>query len=324
MRAARAWTGPRWAGPVGRRLVSAAAAVLLSVLVCFALSQWAPGDALSQLELDPSIPPAALAAMRFRLLPSRSLSLRFADWSVAALHGDLGYSLQFHVPVSQLLRQRTPATLVLVAAGLGAAWALAFALSLLSAWLAESSRRRFEAALRGLATIANSALAALPLGLLAVLALLWAPPTLLGGEGWPWVAVVVLALGFLPSIYFQAVHALAAVLEAPYMMQARAAGIRPVRLVLRHALPNTSDVLIPVASVSITQALVEVVIVESLLGWPGLGQLALQAASGRDVPLLAALVLWTSLIVVGVNLASDLLQMAFNPRLRAAPETALA
>lgn len=301
-----------------RRLLGAALTIAFSVLLCFGLGQMTPGDAFSALELDPGVPAAALASLRARYLPQRTLPERFAAWTEAAAHGDLGYSLEYHRPVTILLRERAPASLELIVLGLGLAWVAGLLLALIPAWLGEGARRGWQ---RGLEIVFHggaSLLAALPLGVLAVAALVAAPVRWLPGYGpsSPWLPAGVLALAFLPTVYFQAAHALNGVLERPFMQQGRAAGLGASRLLLLHALPNTTDVLVPVASLTLSQALVELVVLEPLLGWPGLGQLSIQAAQTKDMPVLAALVLLSSLVVILSNWGSEGLQLWLNPQLR--------
>ncbi len=298
--------------------MSAAASVAAALVVCFALGQLAPGDAFTALQLDPAVSPAALAHLRAEYAPQTPVVRRFASWLAAAAHGDFGISLASHRPVLSLLRQRAPASAELLALGLGLAWVAGLALALLPAWLGECARWRLQRALAASFGAAAALLTALPLGVLAVGALLAAPVAWLpgAGAGSPWLPAAVLALAFLPMVYFQTHQALAAVAQRGFMLQGRAAGLAPWRRLLLHALPNTSDTLAPVASLSVSQALAELVILEPLLGWPGLGQLSLQAAQSRDMPVLAALVLLTSLVVVVCNLASDAVQWLLNPQLR--------
>jgi peptide/nickel transport system permease protein len=72
-----------------------------------------------------------------------------------------------------------------------------------------------------------------------------------------------------------------------------------------------------VASLTITQALVELVILEPLLGWPGIGQLSIQAAQSKDLPVLSALVLLSGLLAITANMLSDVVQARLHPQLRA-------
>ncbi|HUX67084.1 MAG TPA: ABC transporter permease [Terriglobales bacterium] len=302
------------------RLAAAATALLACLLLSFALGQWAPGDAFTALELDPAVPPATLAHLRAVYLPQRPLLARFAAWLAAAVRGDWGYSLQFHRPVVSLLRERAPASLELILLGLGLAWCAGLLLALIPAWMGELARWRLRRGLELAFHGAASLLTALPLGVLAVGALVLAPASWLPGLGAssPWLPATVLALAFLPTVYFQAAHALAHVAARGFMTQGRAAGLSPLRLLCLHALPNTADVLVPVASLTLSQALVELVVLEPLLGWPGLGQLSIQAAQSRDMPVLAALVLISAVVVIVGNAVSEAVQLALNPRLRAA------
>ncbi|MFI5268208.1 MAG: ABC transporter permease subunit, partial [Chloroflexota bacterium] len=288
------------------------------------LAQFAPGDAYSRLELDPAISPAALAHLRAEYLPSGSLLERFGGWAAAAGHGNLGYSLESHRPVLSLLRERAAPSAELILLGLASAWSVGLLLAFVPAWLGERARPGWERSLDWLLHAAAALLTALPLGVLAIAALTLAPVRWLPSpqHASPILPAVVLALAFLPTVYFQASHALAQVRAQVFMLQGRACGWAPWRLLLLHALPNTADVLVPVASLTVSQALVELVVLETLLGWPGLGQLSIEAAQNRDLPVLAGLVLLTSLVVIACNLGSELVQVGLNPRLRSFSEPA--
>ncbi|HET9785326.1 MAG TPA: ABC transporter permease [Terriglobales bacterium] len=304
---------------LGRRLLAALITVLAALLLCFALGQLTPGDAFTALELDPAITPAELAHLRAEYLPHQTLPRRLGAWLAAAVHGDLGVSLDSHRPVLSLLRRRIPASAELLGLGWASAWLLGLTLALLPAWLGEAGHRRACRWLAACLHAAASLLTSLPLGVLAIAALVWAPVSWLPqpGAAAPWLPALVLGLAFLPTVYFQASQALADVAQRGFLQQSRALGFTPARLWLRHALPNTSDVLVPVASLTISQALIELVVLEPLLGWPGIGQLSLQAAQTKDMPVLAALVLLSSLVVIAANLASELAQLWLNPQLRA-------
>lgn len=308
------------------RLAALLATIIASLLICFGLSALTPGDAFSQLELDPAISPATIAALRARYDSGGSIAARFEAWSTGLARGDLGYSLAFHRPVAQLLRDRAPATLRLLLLAFALAWAMALAWALGEACLARS---RLGTALHACGGFLASAWSSLPVGFVAIVALLVAPLAWLagaagaGGSGadWPWLAAAVLACEFIPALYLQAAHALQSVLAQPFVTAARARGQSFRRVLLSHVLPNSLDTLIPLASLTVTQLLVDTVIVETLLGWPGLGQLAVEAAARRDLPLLSAIVLLTSLLVIATSVVSDLLQAWANPRLREATET---
>lgn len=317
-----------------RTVASAAGMAVLSLLagmlVAFVISSLTPGDSFSDLELDPSVSAKTIALLRARYVPNQPLAGRFARWLVAATHGDLGYSISFHRSVTQLLAERLPATLQLIALAFALAWAAGLVTGLALAALGEG---RVAAGLRAFASLAACTIASMPTAVVAIAALLLAPPAWLntltapgaGGSlsarhitSLPWLPACVLAVGLVPAIYFQCLHALAAVLPRPFILAARARGNSKARVLARYALPNCFDLLVPLASVAVTQLLLECIIVETLLDWPGIGQLSIVSATQRDLPLLSALVLLTAVVVIAANLTSDFMQWRSNPRLREA------
>lgn len=307
---------------VAGRVATLLATIIASLLVCFALSAMTPGDAFTQLELDPAIPPATLAALRARYAAQSGVTARLRAWATGLERGKLGYSLAFHRPVASLLRERAPATLRLLGLAFVLAWLLALFWALSEALLAHS---RLGALLHGASGALAAAWSSLPVGFVAVVALIVAPVAWLAGLAdfgggravtWPWLAAAVLACEFIPALYLQTAQALQTALGQPFVVAARARGLSRARVLWKHVVPNTFDTLIPLGSLTVTQLLVDTVIVETLLGWPGLGQLAVSAAAQRDLPLLSAIVLLTSLLVIATGIVSDLLQLWTNPRLR--------
>ncbi len=302
------------------RILPRLTTLAIALLLGFVLAAHAPGDAFSDLELDPAISPHTLASLRARYAPDQPVGQRLTAWLGAASHGDMGYSFTFHRPVTTLLRERTPSTARLVIL----AWLLAWSLGVGLAGWAVLSRSTAGAVLRSSLVLATSALASLPLAMLAIAALLWAPvqwlPSLLMAPDntptWPWLPAAVLALAFLPLTYLQCANALALAWEKDFVLTALSQGHRPRYVLWRHAFPNTWDTLLPLAALTFAQLLADAVIVETLLNWPGIGQLAVTAVTEHDVPLVAGLVLLTSVVVVATNMLADFLQFLSNPRLR--------
>lgn len=305
-----------------RRGLSSLLSLSGAVLLCFFFAQRTPGDAFTSLELDPSVPAQTLALLRSRYAPQQSLPEKFTHWGVALLHGNLGVSIEYHRPVLELLKERTPATLELLGLSFLLAWLLGLFLAVLPA--CDDRLQPLRTLLDAVAAVAS----AVPTAIVAVAAIALAPARWLpggfilepgsGSLPSPWLASAVLAIGLLPAVYLQVSQAIVTVSSRPFALAARAAGAGPIRLLFRHLLPNTLDSLLPFTAVSLAQILIETVIVETLLSWPGIGQLSLDAASQRDLPVVAALVLLTSCVVVLGNLFSDVLQFATNPRLRTA------
>jgi len=108
------------------------------------------------------------------------------------------------------------------------------------------------------------------------------------------------------------------VLREDHVQFARAQGIGEVAVLLRHALPNALIPFVTLVGTNLAELIGGTVIVESIFGWPGLGQITLQAALREDIPLLVAITLAASVLVVLGNLLADVLYRMMDPRVREA------
>ena len=108
------------------------------------------------------------------------------------------------------------------------------------------------------------------------------------------------------------------VLREDHVQFARAQGIGEVAVLLRHALPNALIPFVTLVGTHLSELIGGTVIVESIFGWPGLGQITLQAALREDIPLLVAITLAASVLVVLGNLLADVLYRVMDPRVREA------
>src|SRR2546429_1981206 len=106
------------------------------------------------------------------------------------------------------------------------------------------------------------------------------------------------------------------VLDADYVRTARAKGATERAVVWRHALRNALIPVVTFAGVSFAILVTTAVVVETVFAWPGMGRLAYEAISGRDFPVIQAVVLVTGAVVAAVNLAVDLLYVWIDPRIR--------
>jgi len=129
--------------------------------------------------------------------------------------------------------------------------------------------------------------------------------------------VVVLVLGIAPVLVRHVRAAIADVMESAFALDARALGIPRGRLLLRHLLPAAMNPLISLAGLSLGTLLSGSLLVEVVMGWPGLGPLFLDAIMARDFAIVLAVVMCSTLFLVLGNLAADLLLYRFDPRIRA-------
>ena len=108
------------------------------------------------------------------------------------------------------------------------------------------------------------------------------------------------------------------VLREDHVQFARAQGIGEVAVLLRHALPNALIPFVTLIGTHLSELIGGTILVEAIFGWPGLGQLTLQAALGEDIPLLVGVTLFACVLVVLGNLLADVLYRVMDPRVREA------
>lgn len=300
-------------------LITLGLAAALSYLVLLVL----PGDpAQVMLGLDPS--PEALAAWRRQLGLDRPPLSRFAAWLARAVQGDLGTSLIYRVPVRELIGAGLAVTLPLVAGSMLLACLIAVPLG---TWAAVRRDGLAGWVVSG-ATALGQAIPSFALGLLLMsgfaVRLGWFP----AGGFPPWsqgllpagraliLPMVALAAGRAASLARMIRAGLVEVLRAEYVRTARGKGLPALRVLTRHALRNSLIPVLTLAGTEFTQLLAGSVVVENLFALPGLGSLAFQAISARDLPLLQGIVLVMAAAVLLTSLLLDILYAVVDPRVR--------
>jgi peptide/nickel transport system permease protein len=242
------------------------------------LVRFAPGYLSDEREMDPHYAQAARVELAREASRSHSLLHMLSTEAGGWLHGDLGRSRQFDVPVQELILPRLTVTGVLLLRSLLLGWAIAISASMVS-----SAGRNPSVLWQFPATL----LLAVPTAAMATLCLL-------AGKGGP---VLVMAL-LIAARDFKFLHRMLrkAWLE-PHVLQARAQGIGTSRLLVAHVLPSLTGQLIALASLSVVTALSALVPIEVIFNVPGLGQLAWNAALNRDLPVLLAITLIMAIAV---------------------------
>ena len=255
---------------------------------------------------------------------NRSLPVQYVDWLARALRGDLGRSIQYDLPVGQLIASRLPVTLPL--ALMAAAFMVAAAVPL-GLYAATRHRRFGDYATMVLSQIGIS-IPQFWAGLLLILTfsvtLGWVRSG--GFEGWSNGAGAALRSLLLPAIalgVFQAAvlvratrSAVLDVLREDYVRTARAKGVSELRVVGRHTLRNALIPIITVAGVQLGQLLAGAIVLESVFALPGLGRLALGAITARDLPVVQGVALFIASTIVVINFAVDLAYTVLDPRIR--------
>ena len=205
------------------------------------------------------------------------------------LHGDLGQSRQYELPVGELIRPRLLITLSILLRGIPSGWLLAFC-----AALPLSTLRRGGTLLGTPFTI----LLAIPTGAMATLCLL-------ASKGGPVLVLALLLAARDFKFLFRTFHA---AWQAPYVLQARAHGLRLDQLIGHHILPSVTSQMLALATLSIVTALSAIVPIEVIFAVPGIGQLAWNAAMNRDLPVLLAITLLMATAMVCAGTLSQRMQ----------------
>ncbi len=305
-----------------RLLVGLLMLVVISLLISLGVEAL-PGD-LAQEVLGRSATPATVRAFRHELGLDVPFYLRYAHWMFGILHGDLGASLATKQRVAALVGARLGNTAVLAAAAACISVPLALVLGVFTALHAGSWFDRAVSAVT-LTTISfpEFFVAYILIAVLAVDLDIF-PPISTVEPGAPfWDRVYALALPALTLTLVVVAYmmrmtraAILGVMASPYIEMARLKGIRPMRVVVHHALPNALSPIINVVAINLAYLVVGVVVVEVVFVYPGLGQLLVDSVAKRDLPVVQASCLIFAATYVLLNLLADMFSTLANPRLR--------
>ncbi len=285
------------------------------VSLVFFLSAVIPGDPVDVM-LGEHASSADREALRHSLGLDRPLAARWAGYLQALARGDMGRSLVHKRPVRALIAERLPATLEMAVAAFGVVLLIAFPLGLLAA----QYPGRLPDRLAALFALAGQSIPNFWLGPMLVLLfsiqLGWLPVS--GNRAPGSLVLPALTLGTsMAAISMRMLRAsLLEVAGEAYLRTARAKGLGPARVLLRHALPNALLPVITLLGLQLGGLLSGAVITEVVFAWPGIGSLLIDAISQRDYPVIQGVVLVIALIYIVINLATDLLAQWLDPRTR--------
>ena len=302
------------------------------IVLCFFLLQLVPGNAADVLAAqNGSATEQSMAALQHRLGLDQPMLAQLATYLVRLAHLDLGYSAQFAMPVSQLILERLPNTLLLMLSALGTA----LVVGILAGWVMAIFAGRWPDRLLQVVVLLFYSTPGFWIGLMAIVLfsvkLGWLPSngSMTVGKQLSGLHLLADRASYLvlPSLalssFFVAVYARltrATMLEMQgqdFMRTAAAKGLHPIRVQLRHALRNALIPVTTVAGIHLGNLLGGAVVVETVFGWPGLGRLALDAVVARDFNVLLGVLLMSSFVVMVANAGMDLLQAWLDPRVQA-------
>lgn len=313
---------------IARRFVHSLFLLAGVSILCFLFADLVPGDFYSEMHFERGVD---VAAMREHAGLDRPLVARYAAWAVSAVHGDWGYSLAYNSPVAPLVNERLRATLLLTGTATFLAWLVAVPWGVWSA----ARRGRWSAAV---SRVVVAALLVVPDLLIALALLALAvrggnfPIGGMHGDDYEMLSaagklrdlawhlalpVLVLVAGIAPVLVRHVRAAVTDLMDTPFALNARALGIPRRRLLFHHILRVALNPLISLLGFSLGTLLSASLLVEVVMGWPGLGPLFLDAIMARDFAIVLAVVMLSTLFLILGNLAADLLLYRFDPRIRA-------
>jgi peptide/nickel transport system permease protein len=304
--------------------------LLLGVLTLFAVSllifvctQILPGDVASAV-LGQGATPEALVVFRKELGLDVPAHLRYWNWLVGALQGDLGVAMTNKRVIVQEVMPRLANTLFLAGYAALIAIPLAVGLGIFSA----INEGRLSDRLANLVTLVAISLPEFFIAYLLIIFLAvnlpWFPSLSTVFDGMPFKERVyqstlpAITLTLLVASHMQRMtrSSVLSVMSTAYIEMAFLKGARRQRVITRHALPNAAAPIITVVAMNMAYLVVGVVVIESVFVYPGLGQLMVDAVSKRDVPVIQACGLVFAVVFVTVNTLADMLVILVNPRLR--------
>lgn len=316
----------------GARIALQYAAVLfVAIVLNFALPRLAPGDAVDYL-LPPELAGDVSAQQRADLLAQYGLGepplIQFGDYLARLAEGNLGISIRYGQPVTEILMERIGWTALLVGGALATATLIGTLLGFFSAWRRGS--RSDTGTLTGVMVV--DAFPPFFLGLLGILlfsvGLGWLPifgalpatgatgVDLLGEVAQRLILpLATLTLGFVGTIYLIARASLIGELQEDYVLMAEAKGLGAAQ-VRRHAQRNALLPVVTVTFVGLGTLVGGAAVVETVFSYPGLGRLIYESVLSRDYPVLQGAFLLLAVGVLLANFVADLLYPLLDPRLR--------
>lgn len=313
-----------------RRAIHGVLLLLGVSVLCFLFSDLAPGSFFDEMKLNPQISAATVTALRTQYGLDQPLVVRYVRWAESVVRGDLGYSFAYNSPVRSLLMVRARNTLFLTTSATLLAWLIAIPLGI---WVAGRSGGWEDR----LSMTGTSLLLAVPELVLVLGLLYWVVRTHalpVGGmisPGFddlaPWaklrdlaahlvIPVVTLVLVSLPILIRHVRSSMAEVLRAPFIQAARGHGIGRARLLFCYAFPAAANPMISLFGLSIAGLLSGSLLVEVIMGWPGLGPLLLEASISRDIYVVVGAVMASTLFMILGSLLADVMLVVVDPRVR--------
>ncbi|WP_410015508.1 ABC transporter permease [Sodalis sp. RH24] len=314
---------------IARRILQAVPIALMVVVLNFFLLKSVPGDLADVIAGEAgAATPEFMAQLRAQFGSDQPLAVQFVSYLKHIAQFDLGWSFRYSASVSQLILERLPATLLLMGVSLVLAVILGMILGVISA----VTKRPYVERLIALLETLGFSMPVFWLGLMIVVLftvhLGWLPSSGMSEMGadhrgfariTDTVKHLAMPAGCLTfsylALYIRLMQeSVLTVALQDFIRTAKAKGCSRRRLIWRHIVPNALLPIVTLTGLQFGAMLSGSVTIETVFAWPGLGQLALSAVTTRDVNLLLGILFVTSLFVVMVNVLTEVVHAALDPR----------
>jgi len=316
-----------------RRILQTIPILFIISVLLFLMVRSAPGGPLTAARRNPNITEEQIQKLEEQLGLNRPLPVQYADWLGDMFRGDMGQSIKFRRPVSEMIGERIPNTLMLVGISFLVTLLIALPVGILSA-------RKPYSPFDYIATTITFMGQSLPvywlgLGLILIFYVAIKNPVTggplfpgggmntFGKEGnlpdmlWHMVLpVTALSLGWAAWYSRFLRSSLLDVLHEDYIRTARAKGLADRAVYYKHALRNAILPLVTLIALDLPSLFAGALFVETIFSWPGMGRLFWDAARGRDYPVLLGVVMITAVLIVSANILADLAYGLLDPQVK--------
>lgn len=297
-----------------KRLLHAALILLGVTFITYLLLYLLPADPVRQIA-GRSATPETVENIRQQLGLDLPFYEQYWRYLTSLLQGDMGRSWLQKTEVAELIAARLPASLSLMAAGIGVELIIGLTLGTIAALKRNSLLDRGLMIFSFVGVSSPHFVAAMLFLYLFAVQWSWFP---IGGYGtWQHLILPAFTLGLLGSGWYSRMmrSSMIEVLHQDYVRTAKAKGLSRTRILFRHIIPNALLPIISMIAIDIGIFIGGMVVVESVFGWPGIGQLAWQAIQRVDIPIIVGVTLVSAVAIVMANLLADLVSPWIDPRI---------
>jgi peptide/nickel transport system permease protein len=302
-------------------------------VLLFIMVRSAPGGPLTAARRNPNISKEQIEAIEEKLGLNDPLPVQYGRWLGNMFKGDMGESIKFRRPVSEMINERIPNTLLLVGVSFLVTLLIAIPIGI---WSARKPYSPFDYAVTTITFIGQSIpVYWLGLGLIVIFYVTLKNPfsgepffpvggmNTRGKEGelldtlWHLVLpVTALSMGWVAWYSRFLRSSMLDVLHEDYIRTARAKGMKEQMVHYKHALQNAILPLVTLVALDLPSLFAGALFVETIFSWPGMGRLFWDAAKGRDYPVLLGVVMITATLIIVCNILADLAYGWLDPRVK--------